>query len=82
MFTLSLVLVEVPSNLLVKRYGSRIWLSCLIGGCGLCTLLQAFCPGWRSLVALRFILGGFEGQSTTRIGHSQTGPLQETGPSV
>ena len=63
LFTLSLVLVEVPSNLLVKRYGSRVWLSVLIGGCGMCTIGQAFVPSWRALVGLRTFLGLFEGTS-------------------
>ncbi|CED84293.1 Permease of the major facilitator superfamily [Phaffia rhodozyma] len=61
LFTVSLVIIEVPSNLLVKKLGPKKWLSVLVAGCGLCTIFQACAPNYQSLIVIRTILGAFEG---------------------
>ncbi|KAL1841819.1 hypothetical protein VTJ49DRAFT_6572 [Mycothermus thermophilus] len=53
--------VEVPSNILLKRYGGRYYLPLLVCGFGLISLATAFVKDFAGLMVLRVFLGIFEG---------------------
>ncbi|KAF2160172.1 hypothetical protein M409DRAFT_70679 [Zasmidium cellare ATCC 36951] len=53
-------LFEIPSNWLVRRIGSRLWMSFLVIAWGLSVLGMGFVRNWNSLAACRAILGIFE----------------------
>jgi len=59
-FFISLCLFEVPSNMMMKRIGARIWFARIMITWGLISAGMAFMTGVKSFVALRFLLGAAE----------------------
>jgi MFS transporter, ACS family, tartrate transporter len=53
----SYVLCQVPSNLMLRRFGARTWLSIIMGIWGLVSASTALVKGEASFVAVRFLLG-------------------------
>lgn len=60
-FYITYILVEIPSNAILKRYGPRYYLPILVLGFGLISLCTAFVKSFAGLVVVRAILGIFEG---------------------
>jgi MFS family permease len=54
------ILLEVPSNILIKRIAPSTWLCGIMFGWGVITACQGVVQSFGSLVALRFLLGIFE----------------------
>lgn len=54
------VIFQLPSNLVIRRIGARIWLSFLILGFGITVLGMGFVKSWIPLAVLRALLGAFE----------------------
>lgn len=59
-FFVPYVLCEIPSNIMVKRFSPRLWLSVCCVGFGLVTALQGVVQSYGGLLATRFFLGVFE----------------------
>lgn len=59
-FFIPYILLEIPSNMLLKKLKPRIWLSICMLGFGLVTMLQGFVQSYSGLLATRFFLGVFE----------------------
>ena len=57
LFFVSYVLLEVPSNLLMVRYGPRRWIARIVITWGLCSTATAFVAGEHSFYAVRLLLG-------------------------
>lgn len=51
---------EIPSNIFLKRFSPRIWLSVCCLGFGLLTTMQGLVQNFSGLLATRFFLGLFE----------------------
>ncbi|SPQ27094.1 93eb8585-546c-47ac-a2d5-276a84ca467d [Thermothielavioides terrestris] len=60
-FYIVYLLVEVPSNILLKRIGGRFYLPLLVCGFGLVSLCTAFVRNFQGLMVARVFLGIFEG---------------------
>lgn len=60
LFFVSYVLLEVPSNLLMGRYGPRRWIARIVITWGLCSTATAFVVGEHSFYAVRLLLGAAE----------------------
>lgn len=60
-FYIVYLLVEVPSNIILKRVGPRFYLPFLVVGFGFVSLCTAFVRSFEGLMAARAILGVFEG---------------------
>jgi ACS family tartrate transporter-like MFS transporter len=56
-FFLGYFLFEVPSNLLLKRFGARRWIARIMVSWGLVSIAMAFAQGPTSFWTLRFLLG-------------------------
>lgn len=56
-FFIGYVLVEVPSNLALVRFGARRWLARIAVSWGVVAVAIAFSPNAPTLLALRFLLG-------------------------
>lgn len=56
-FFLGYVLFEVPSNLLLERFGARIWIARIMVTWGLVSLAMAFVTNVTGLAIVRFLLG-------------------------
>lgn len=56
-FFIGYVLVEVPSNLALFRFGARRWLARIAVSWGVVAVAIAFSPNATTLLALRFLLG-------------------------
>jgi len=56
-FFIGYVLVEVPSNLALVRFGARRWLARIAVSWGIVAVAIAFSPNAHVLLALRFLLG-------------------------
>ncbi|KDQ18925.1 hypothetical protein BOTBODRAFT_28407 [Botryobasidium botryosum FD-172 SS1] len=61
LFFVSYILVELPSNLFIRRFGPRKWLGVTAVLWGVVTLCTAFVNDWRQLAALRVLMGALEG---------------------
>jgi len=59
-FFLSYFLCEVPSNLLLERFGARRWIARIMITWGVLAAGMALVTGPRSLYAMRFLLGAAE----------------------
>ncbi|KAK2811321.1 hypothetical protein FQN50_002197 [Emmonsiellopsis sp. PD_5] len=59
-FFIPYILLEVPSNLILKRVAPSTWLSGIMLGWGIISVLQGVTNNFASLVVCRFILGVFE----------------------
>ncbi|EXF75652.1 major facilitator superfamily transporter [Colletotrichum fioriniae PJ7] len=60
-FYIIYLLVEVPSNIILKRVGPRFYLPFLVVGFGLVSLCTAFVRSYEGLIVARAFLGIFEG---------------------
>ncbi|KAG0142371.1 hypothetical protein CROQUDRAFT_662612 [Cronartium quercuum f. sp. fusiforme G11] len=60
-FYITYILVEIPSNHLLRRFGPKTWLPLLVFGWGIITISAGFVPNYASLIGLRLLLGFFEG---------------------
>ncbi|KPI37938.1 putative transporter [Cyphellophora attinorum] len=60
-FYFAYVFVEIPSNLVLKIVGGKIWIPTLVIGFGIVSLCTAFVKNYAGLLALRFFLGICEG---------------------
>ena len=56
-FFIGYVLVEVPSNLALVRFGARRWLARIAVSWGIVAVAIAFAPNATTLLVLRFLLG-------------------------
>ncbi|KAF2692098.1 MFS general substrate transporter [Lentithecium fluviatile CBS 122367] len=59
-FFVPYILFEIPSNILLKKFKPRVWLSICMFGFGLVTMCQGFVQNYSGLLATRFLLGLFE----------------------
>ncbi|WP_429322319.1 MFS transporter [Paraburkholderia sp. GAS448] len=57
LFFIGYALFEVPSNVLMQKYGARIWLTRIMGTWGLVAAAMAFVWNDTSFYVLRFLLG-------------------------
>lgn len=60
-FFLGFFLCEIPSNLMLERYGARRWIARIQLSWGLAAMAMAFTAGETSFYWLRFLLGVAEG---------------------
>lgn len=60
-FYIVYLVVEVPSNIILKHVGARFYLPALVVGFGLVSLCSAFVTSYGGLLAARAVLGAFEG---------------------
>ncbi|KAK1834618.1 hypothetical protein QBC39DRAFT_252126 [Podospora conica] len=60
-FYIVYLLVEVPSNMILKRVGARYFLPLLVCAFGLVSIFTAFVTNFAGLMAARAFLGVFEG---------------------
>lgn len=60
LFFIGYALFEVPSNMLLQRYGARVWLTRIMVTWGAAAMAMAFVQGETSFYVLRFILGAAE----------------------
>ncbi|KFE51164.1 MFS transporter [Pseudomonas syringae] len=60
LFFVGYAIFEVPSNMLLQRYGARAWLTRIMFTWGLAAMAMAFVQGETSFYVLRFILGAAE----------------------
>jgi len=51
---------EVPSNLMLERFGARRWIARIMFSWGVLSMLTAFISGWGEFLTLRFLLGAAE----------------------
>ncbi|WP_246140065.1 MFS transporter [Protaetiibacter larvae] len=56
-FSLGYILLEVPSNIALNRFGARRWLARIMVSWGIVALLLAFVQNFEQLAGLRFLLG-------------------------
>jgi MFS transporter, ACS family, tartrate transporter len=59
-FFLGYALFEVPSNIVMHRFGARLWIARIMIGWGLVSGAMAFVYDSTSFVAMRFLLGSAE----------------------
>jgi len=60
LFFIGYFIFEVPSNLLLERYGARRWFARILITWGAITIGMAFVQGAHSFYAMRFLLGAAE----------------------
>lgn len=56
-FFIGYFLFEVPSNILLQRFGSRVWISRILITWGIVSVATAFAQGATHLYIIRFLLG-------------------------
>lgn len=56
-FFIGYVAFEVPSNVLLERFGARVWIARIMITWGVLSAAMAFVQGPRSFYAIRFLLG-------------------------
>ncbi len=56
-FSFGYILFEIPSNVLLERYGARFWLARIMITWGIISMAMAFAQGVVTLSILRFLLG-------------------------
>jgi MFS transporter, ACS family, tartrate transporter len=59
-FFIGYFIFEVPSNLLLDRFGARLWITRIMISWGLASAGMAFIQGETSFLVMRFLLGLFE----------------------
>ncbi|KAL5318126.1 hypothetical protein ACEPPN_015231 [Leptodophora sp. 'Broadleaf-Isolate-01'] len=59
-FYTTYILLEVPSNMMCKKFGPKIWLSFLGAGFGIVAMLTSTVSSFEGLVATRVVLGMLE----------------------
>jgi ACS family 4-hydroxyphenylacetate permease-like MFS transporter len=60
-FYLGYILCEIPSNLMMARYGARLWLPRILISWGIASAVTMFATGADSLYSIRFVVGLAEG---------------------
>jgi ACS family tartrate transporter-like MFS transporter len=60
LFSLTYLLLEIPSNLALERFGARLWIARIMISWGILSAATAFVVGPNSFVALRLLLGAAE----------------------
>jgi sugar phosphate permease len=60
LFFIGYAIFEVPSNLLLQRYGAKAWLARIMLTWGVVAMSMAFVKGETSFYVLRFLLGAAE----------------------
>jgi sugar phosphate permease len=60
LFFITYSLLEVPSNLLLCRFGARRWIARIMASWGVCAVAMAFVSGPTSYYVLRLLLGAAE----------------------
>jgi MFS family permease len=70
LFTLGIVLLELPSNVIAKRFGPNRWIPTIMVIWGLVTLCQAFVTGLGGFYATRFLLAAGEVSRRLKYSHS------------
>lgn len=60
LFFVGYAIFEVPSNLLLQRFGARAWLARIMLTWGVVAMAMAFVKGETSFYVLRFLLGAAE----------------------
>ena len=58
------VLFELPSNIVIRRVGPAIWLSCIALAWGALSLGIGFVDSWQALTTIRAFLGVLEAVGT------------------
>ncbi|EGG00547.1 uncharacterized protein MELLADRAFT_39679 [Melampsora larici-populina 98AG31] len=61
LFTISYIIVKIPSNHILRKVGAKIWLPFLVFCWGTITIFSAFMTNFASLIAVRMMLAVFEG---------------------
>lgn len=56
-FFIGYVLFEVPSNVMLERFGARVWIARIMISWGILSAAMAFVEGPKSFYAVRFLLG-------------------------
>ncbi len=56
-FFLGYLLMEIPSNLALERFGARLWIARIMATWGVISAAMVFVQGTWSFIALRFLLG-------------------------
>ena len=56
-FTISIIVFQLPATAASRWLGPRLWFSCITVAFGLITLCTAFTQSWKSMIALRVLLG-------------------------
>ncbi len=56
-FFLGYLILEIPSNLMLERFGARVWLARIVVTWGLVSMATALAVGPRSFAGLRVLLG-------------------------
>lgn len=56
-FFVGYVLFEVPSNVMLERFGARVWIARIMISWGILSAAMAFVQGPKSFYAVRFLLG-------------------------
>ncbi|KAI0199655.1 MFS general substrate transporter [Astrocystis sublimbata] len=59
-FFVPYIFFEIPSNILLKRFSPRVWLSGCMFGFGLVSIFQGLVQNYAGLLVTRFFLGIFE----------------------
>ncbi|KAI5785781.1 major facilitator superfamily domain-containing protein [Geopyxis carbonaria] len=60
-FYIPYLLIEIPSNVLLKKIGAKVYIPFLVLGFGLCSMCCAFVTDYKGLYIARAFLGVFEG---------------------
>jgi MFS family permease len=58
---------ELPSNILLRKVGARVWLGGIVTGFGIVTIGQAFTKTWWQLAICRVLLGLLESESSSAV---------------
>jgi MFS family permease len=56
-FFIGYLILEVPSNLMLHRFGARRWIARILVSWGIIATIMAFAPNATVLIVLRFLLG-------------------------
>ncbi|KAK3391762.1 major facilitator superfamily domain-containing protein [Sordaria brevicollis] len=59
-FFVPYIILEIPGNILMKKFSPRVWLSVCCIGFGLVSVFQGLVQNYGGLLATRFFLGVFE----------------------
>ena len=60
LFFLTYCVCEIPSNLLLHKYGASVWITRIMFSWGVCAVGMAFITGVRSFYTVRLLLGAAE----------------------
>ncbi|KAL2789226.1 major facilitator superfamily domain-containing protein [Aspergillus keveii] len=60
-FFITYIAVELPSNALIRRLGVKIYLPCLVAAWGVVAMCFGFLQNYGQTIALRILLGFFDG---------------------